>query len=101
MSATPPDKPAGMRPTIHRAIQEAHLPPGTVVAIGNYDGVHLGHQAVLDQALSLARETPGDHQVAVLTFDPHPAKLFAPELDRYDIGLPMGSIVGVVAHGPS
>lgn len=68
------------RPTVHLGSEAASLPPGTVVAIGNYDGVHRGHQAVLARANALAKEIPGEHQVAVLTFDPHPAKLLAPTL---------------------
>jgi riboflavin kinase/FMN adenylyltransferase len=43
----------------------------TVVVIGNFDGVHRGHQAVLAQARSIAN---GKH-VAVLTFDPHPTEV--------------------------
>jgi riboflavin kinase/FMN adenylyltransferase len=43
----------------------------SLVAIGNFDGVHRGHQAIIRQALDLARQ----HALAplVLTFDPHPA----------------------------
>jgi len=43
----------------------------SLVAIGNFDGVHRGHQAVLAQAVSLAREAALVPRV--LTFDPHPA----------------------------
>ena len=46
--------------------------------IGNFDGVHLGHQALLHAARERAAATGGE--VGVLTFDPHPAKLFAPAL---------------------
>ncbi len=80
MSQTPNDSPGDLRPTVHHGAAQARLPPGTVVAIGNFDGVHRGHQQVLHQARSLAQEVPGEHQVAVMTFDPHPARLFAPEL---------------------
>jgi riboflavin kinase/FMN adenylyltransferase len=44
---------------------------GSLVAIGNFDGVHRGHRSVLTQALSGARA--GNLQPLVLTFDPHPA----------------------------
>jgi riboflavin kinase/FMN adenylyltransferase len=47
-----------------------------VVAVGNFDGVHLGHQALLGQAQAAARLKPW----GVLTFDPHPARFFAPAL---------------------
>jgi riboflavin kinase/FMN adenylyltransferase len=43
----------------------------SLVAIGNFDGVHRGHQAVLEQALGLARD--GGLAPLVLTFDPHPS----------------------------
>jgi len=47
------------------------------VAIGNFDGVHLGHQALLREAVARAARAGG--QAAALTFDPHPARLFAPD----------------------
>jgi riboflavin kinase/FMN adenylyltransferase len=46
--------------------------------IGNFDGVHLGHRALVQAARERAAATGG--AVGVLTFDPHPAKLFAPAL---------------------
>ncbi|MES1210081.1 MAG: bifunctional riboflavin kinase/FAD synthetase [Pseudomonadota bacterium] len=49
--------------------------PRTAVAIGNFDGVHLGHQALIAEARGRARAP--DAAVA-LTFMPHPARLFAP-----------------------
>ena len=42
----------------------------TVLVIGNLDGVHRGHQAVLQQGRSLAHER--ELSLSVLTFDPHP-----------------------------
>ncbi|THF58506.1 bifunctional riboflavin kinase/FAD synthetase [Ollibium composti] len=50
---------------------------GGVVAIGNFDGVHRGHQAVLGRALEEAarRGVPA----LVLTFEPHPRKVFRPD----------------------
>ena len=48
---------------------------GAVYAIGNFDGMHRGHQAVIERALALAqaRGSPS----ALLTFEPHPADFFA------------------------
>lgn len=46
------------------------------LAIGMFDGVHLGHQAVLKAAIQSARRSGG--MSAVLTFDPHPSRLFRP-----------------------
>ncbi|MHB2266172.1 bifunctional riboflavin kinase/FAD synthetase [Aliihoeflea sp. PC F10.4] len=50
---------------------------GGVVAIGNFDGVHRGHRAVLDRALDEAK-TRGVPAL-VLTFEPHPRKFFQPD----------------------
>jgi riboflavin kinase/FMN adenylyltransferase len=46
---------------------------GTLVAIGNFDGVHLGHRAVIAAALAEARQS--ELRPLVLTFDPHPAQV--------------------------
>lgn len=52
-------------------------PAGSVVTIGNFDGVHLAHQHLLQRVVQRARET-GAAAVAV-TFDPHPIRVLAPE----------------------
>ncbi|MBL0318849.1 MAG: bifunctional riboflavin kinase/FAD synthetase [Alphaproteobacteria bacterium] len=49
-----------------------------VVAIGNFDGVHKGHQAVIAKARQIAKEL-STHS-AVITFDPHPLALLKPEV---------------------
>lgn len=48
-----------------------------VITIGAYDGVHLGHRAVIDQVISLAEERGA--KSAVVTFDRHPASVVRPE----------------------
>ena len=47
----------------------------SIVVIGNFDGVHKGHQQILNRAKALA----GDEKIVALTFDPHPVSVFAPE----------------------
>lgn len=55
----------------------ADLPRNGVVCIGNFDGVHRGHQAILRGAVTRAREL--GVPCVVLTFDPHPEKVLRPE----------------------
>jgi riboflavin kinase / FMN adenylyltransferase len=50
---------------------------GGVVALGNFDGFHLGHQAVVGRAVALARQAGKPALVA--TFDPHPIRHFRPD----------------------
>lgn len=50
----------------------------TVATIGNFDGMHLGHQHVVRRAREVAAEVGVDHVVAV-TFDPHPIAVLRPE----------------------
>src|SRR5258708_35022159 len=50
--------------------------PYPVTAIGNFDGVHLGHRAILKAAIDRARAAGGT--AFALTFDPLPAKLLFP-----------------------
>jgi riboflavin kinase / FMN adenylyltransferase len=52
---------------------------GAVVAIGNFDGVHLGHQALIAEARAQAKER--GVPLAVLAFEPHPAEFFRPRPD--------------------
>ncbi|MDO8296115.1 MAG: bifunctional riboflavin kinase/FAD synthetase [Caulobacter sp.] len=50
---------------------------GAAVALGNFDGVHLGHQQVIAGAAQAARAVGAP--LAVITFDPHPRRLFHPD----------------------
>ena len=59
---------------------------GASVAIGNFDGVHLGHQAVIDLARSAGAEI--DAPLGVLTFQPHPREYFQPKAPSFRL---MGS----------
>jgi riboflavin kinase/FMN adenylyltransferase len=54
---------------------------GAVVALGNFDGFHLGHQAVVGRAVS--RGAHERRPVIVATFDPHPVRHFKPDLPPF------------------
>ena len=56
-----------------------HFPEGSApcaLAIGNFDGVHLGHQALLEQLTTVAKSR--QLESAVMTFEPHPREFFTP-----------------------
>jgi riboflavin kinase/FMN adenylyltransferase len=57
------------------------IPKGTVVAMGNFDGVHLGHRAVIAAALQMGR-AHGKPALAV-TFEPHPRRYFSPNTAQF------------------
>lgn len=67
-----------MKTQLIRSLQ--HIPPsakGAVMTIGNFDGVHLGHQQLI-KLVTEAAQTLGVPSL-VMTFEPHPAEFFAPE----------------------
>ncbi|HLG82748.1 MAG TPA: bifunctional riboflavin kinase/FAD synthetase [Bradyrhizobium sp.] len=57
------------------------LPSGAVVAMGNFDGVHLGHRAVIGAAMEMGR-SHGRPAFAV-TFEPHPRRYFSPNTPQF------------------
>jgi riboflavin kinase/FMN adenylyltransferase len=54
---------------------------GAIVALGNFDGFHLGHQAVVNRAIQRAFHER--RPVLVATFDPHPVKYFKPDVPPF------------------
>ena len=62
---------------VARSLEEAAAFEPVAVTIGNFDGVHTGHQELLREVAARRREK-GLHP-AVLTFDPHPASIVAPQ----------------------
>src|SRR5690349_20870851 len=54
---------------------------GAVVALGNFDGVHLGHQALILEAKRLALER--GVQLGVVAFEPHPQEFFRPSAESF------------------
>jgi riboflavin kinase/FMN adenylyltransferase len=59
-------------------LDDFHAPPaGVALSIGNFDGVHPGHQAILGAGRDVAREFGGP--AVAMTFEPHPLAILAPE----------------------
>jgi riboflavin kinase/FMN adenylyltransferase len=68
---------------------------GASVALGNFDGVHLGHAGLL-RALHAARP---DTKLAVLTFEPHPREFFRPQDPPFRLTLPPERAAALAALG--
>lgn len=62
---------------IHQGLSEAAPYRGCFLSIGNFDGVHRGHQAILSELANAAAKQ--GRQASVLTFEPHPIQLLRPE----------------------
>lgn len=56
---------------------------GAILALGNFDGVHRGHQAVIKQAVTLAQQK--GRPSAVMTFDPHPVQVLYPNVPFFQL----------------
>ena len=54
---------------------------GAIIALGNFDGFHAGHQAVAGEAIRWAREE--GRPAIVATFDPHPVRFFKPDVEPF------------------
>ncbi len=62
---------------VFRGLPRAEQRAPCALTIGNFDGVHRGHQALLTRVVAAARAR--NIAAAVMTFEPHPRELFAPE----------------------
>lgn len=67
------------------------------LAIGNFDGLHQGHQAVLARMHTIAAER--GLVPAVLTFEPHPRQFFAPNAPAFRLQTRRDKLAGLAAHG--
>lgn len=73
-----------------RLVTEATAVPetlkGSVMLLGNFDGVHLGHRALMATALAGARR--GGKPLGVMSVEPHPRQFFAPQSDAFRLSTP-------------
>ena len=93
-----------MRWLDHRAALPGPL-RGAIIALGNFDGFHLGHQAVAGEAIRWAHEEGRPSIIA--TFDPHPVRFFKPDVppfrlttleQRQELYLAAGATAMLVFH---
>ena len=56
-----------------------------ILMIGNFDGIHLGHRALIEKAHDLAAET--QTPLGIITFEPHPLQFFQPETEPFRLTL--------------
>jgi riboflavin kinase/FMN adenylyltransferase len=64
----------------HSVAEVAPAPGGRTLAIGNFDGVHLGHRRIVEAAVARAREA--GEEATVTTFEPHPRAVLRPDEPR-------------------
>jgi riboflavin kinase/FMN adenylyltransferase len=62
---------------LHDPLRQTDLPRGCVATIGNFDGLHIGHQEIIRQVVESARAA--ERPSAVITFHPHPLSIVAPD----------------------
>ena len=62
---------------LHDPLRQTDLPRGCVATIGNFDGMHVGHQAIIRGVVDQARSQ--GLTSAVITFHPHPLSIVAPD----------------------
>lgn len=70
---------------------------GAAVALGNFDGVHRGHQALLARTGQHARVLGAP--LVVLTFEPHPRRFFVPDTGPFRLTLPPAKVRLLAEHG--
>ena len=75
----------------------AAIPRGMVVAMGNFDGVHLGHRAVIDAALQMGRVHR--RPALAVTFEPHPRSFFSPNTPQFRLTDEAGKLRLLVGTG--
>lgn len=91
---------------IYRDVREAKLHGPTFLTIGNFDGLHRGHQALIAQLQRAAAEDGRpDARTAIMTFEPHPLTLFRPDTrlqlltspqERVELAGDLGVDIGII-----
>ena len=81
---------------VYNSLQEIPYQSGTALTIGTFDGLHLGHRAILDELLRVASGLEG--RSMVLTFDPHPQEVLRKTGNSVPILTPIGIKLELLQH---
>ncbi|MGD0277118.1 MAG: bifunctional riboflavin kinase/FAD synthetase [Syntrophales bacterium] len=74
-----------------------HIPPelqNSIVTIGNFDGVHLGHQYIFQKVISAA--STGGCRSLIITFDPHPKMILHPDIQPFHLITTVGEKIALL-----
>lgn len=81
----------------HRSLEQLNIPAPTVLTIGKFNGLHLGHRYLLEQIVGRAHEIGGTS--AALTFEPHPTLVLQREIERVYLASPAERLAIAEATG--
>ena len=81
----------------HRSLEHTQITAPTVLTIGKFNGMHLGHQHLLAQVVARAQQIGGES--AALTFQPHPTLVLQPEHERVYLAPESERIALIAATG--
>ena len=77
---------------IFQYIKNSEFPmKGLSVAMGNFDGLHLGHKSVIN----LAKPKGTGHKFGIVTFEPHPREHFFPHKKPFRLMTPSAKVIGL------
>lgn len=80
-------------------LRTAHVPGPTYLTLGNFDGMHRGHTALMDTLIQLAADQSPPAQTAMLTFDPHPLAVLRPQIEHKLLTSPAERLLPAAQQG--
>lgn len=82
---------------IYKGLKHPIILSNPVAAVGSFDGVHLGHQRILQYLCDFSRQVQGES--VVITFDPHPQQVLYKDSDFFPINTPEANLRLIEAQG--